>query len=101
MLTPHIQNEDITNKSNTKYQDNLTKMHILNKIDLIQTDIYSLKRYSLGCALAENEKNNQREPWKRMTKQIRSLLENMFHAGTVDNNKISGEKMYEELLKRA
>jgi len=37
-----------------------------------------------------------------MTKQIRSLLENMFHAGTVDNNnKISGEKMYEELLKRA
>lgn len=56
----------------------------------------------LGWALAENEKNSQKEPWKRMTKQIRSLLENMFHAGTVDNNnKISGEEMYDELLKRA
>ncbi|CAG8600850.1 866_t:CDS:1, partial [Scutellospora calospora] len=48
----------------------------------------------------ENEKNNQKEPWKQITKQIRSLLENMFHARTVDsNNKISGEEIYDELLK--
>ncbi|CAG8587859.1 9837_t:CDS:2, partial [Gigaspora rosea] len=60
------------------------------------------KIFSSSWALSENEKNNQKEPWKRITKQIRSLLENMFHARTVDsNNKISGEEMYNELLKRA
>ncbi|CAG8768554.1 16867_t:CDS:1, partial [Racocetra persica] len=58
-------------------------------------------RYSLSWALAKSEKNNQKESWKRITKQIRSLLENIFHAGTVDNNnKILGEKMYEKLLKQ-
>ncbi|CAG8538369.1 105_t:CDS:2, partial [Dentiscutata heterogama] len=69
-------------------------------------EIYSKSKshdgYFLGWALAKNEKSSQRKPWKRMTKQIRSLLENMFHAGTVDNNsKISGEEIYKELLKQA
>ncbi|CAG8784036.1 513_t:CDS:1, partial [Gigaspora margarita] len=37
-----------------------------------------------------------------MTKQIRNLLENMFHAGTIDSkDKFTDQEMYDELLKQA
>ncbi|CAG8834355.1 5037_t:CDS:1, partial [Gigaspora margarita] len=53
-------------------------------------------------ALAKNEKNNKREPWKRMTEQIRNLLENIFYAGTADSkDKFTGQEIYDELLKWA
>ncbi|CAG8685770.1 13891_t:CDS:2, partial [Gigaspora rosea] len=87
----------------------ITKDHIFKKPEPLLSEHTTPPKYWAmptphiqSWALAENKKNNQKEPWKRMTKQIRSLLENMFYAGTVDNNnKISGEEMYEKLLKRA
>ncbi|CAG8500882.1 13465_t:CDS:2 [Racocetra fulgida] len=70
--------------------------------DLAGTHVANIMPNCEGWALAENEKNNQREPWKRITEQIRNLLENMFYAGTADSkNKFTGQEMHDELLKQA
>jgi hypothetical protein len=53
-----------------------------------------------GWALKSN-KNNKREPWKRISKNVKHLLENMFHAGTANqNNKFSAQQMHDELMRR-
>jgi uncharacterized protein YcnI len=54
-----------------------------------------------GWALKSN-KNHKREPWKRIPKNVKHLLENMFHTGTANpNNKFSAQQMHEELIQRA
>ena len=53
-----------------------------------------------GWALKSN-KNYKREPWKRIPKSVKHLLENMFHTGTANpNNKFSAQQMHEELVRR-
>jgi hypothetical protein len=53
-----------------------------------------------GWALKSN-KNYKQEPWKRISKSAKHLLENMFHAGTANpNNKFSAQQMHEELVRR-
>ncbi|CAG8653922.1 1336_t:CDS:2 [Racocetra fulgida] len=70
--------------------------------DLAGTHVTNIMPNCEGWALAENEKNNQREPWKRITEQIRNLLENMFHMGIADSkNKFTGQEIHDELLKWA
>ena len=52
-----------------------------------------------GWALKSN-KNYKQEPWKRISKSAKHLLENMFHAGTANpNNKFSAQQMHEELVR--
>ncbi|RIB04857.1 hypothetical protein C2G38_2221234 [Gigaspora rosea] len=52
-----------------------------------------------GWALKSNKKVNNKDPWKRMSEQVKKLLENMFHTGTVNSNqKLSAQQMREELL---
>ena len=54
-----------------------------------------------GWALKSN-KSHKREPWKRISKNVKHLLENMFHTGTANpNNKFSAQQMHEELVQRA
>ena len=54
-----------------------------------------------GWALKSN-KSHKREPWKRISKNVKHLLENMFHTGTANpNNKFSAQQMQEELIRRA
>lgn len=54
-----------------------------------------------GWALKSN-KNSKREPWKRIPKNVKHLLENMFHTGTANpNHKFSAQQMQEELVRRA
>ncbi|RHZ82229.1 hypothetical protein Glove_110g46 [Diversispora epigaea] len=59
-------------------------------------------RDSPSWALKENEKNKIREPVKRMTAEIKRLLEIMFHSGTANpRQKLNAQQMHEELLRRA
>ena len=52
-----------------------------------------------GWALKSN-KSHKREPWKRISKNVKHLLENMFHTGTANpNNKFSAQQMQEELIR--
>ena len=53
-----------------------------------------------GWALKFN-KNYKWEPWKRISKSVKHLLENMFHTRTANpNNKFSAQQMHEELARR-
>jgi hypothetical protein len=54
-----------------------------------------------GWALKSN-KNHKREPLKRIPKNVKYLLENMFHTGTANpSNKFSAQQMHDELVQRA
>ena len=55
-----------------------------------------------GWALKENEKTRQRGPVKRISQQVKQLLESMFHTGTANpRQKLNAQQMHEELLRRA
>jgi hypothetical protein len=61
----------------------------------------SQKVFFSGWALKENEKTRTREPVKRMTTEVKRLLEIMFHTGTADpRQKMNSQQMHEELLQR-
>ena len=63
---------------------------------------YSQRVFTSGWALKENEKTRQRGPIKRISPQVKHLLESMFHTGTANpRQKLNAQQMYEELLKRA
>ncbi|CAB5393566.1 unnamed protein product [Rhizophagus irregularis] len=54
-----------------------------------------------GWALKENEKTRQRGPIKRISQQVKHLLESMFHTGTANpHQKLNVQQMHEELLRR-
>jgi len=58
--------------------------------------------FTSGWALKEKEKNRQRGPVKRISLQVKHLLESMFHTGTANpRQKLNAQQMHEELLKRA
>ncbi|EXX51998.1 hypothetical protein RirG_256930 [Rhizophagus irregularis DAOM 197198w] len=58
--------------------------------------------FTSGWALKENEKTRQRGPVKRISPQVKYLLESMFHTGTANpRQKLNAQQMHEELLKRA
>jgi hypothetical protein len=62
--------------------------------------IYSHRFFFSGWALKENEIRT-REPVKRMTVEIKRLLEIMFHTGTANpRQKMNAQQMHEELLQR-
>ena len=63
---------------------------------------YSQQIFTNGWALKENEKTHQRGPVKRISSQVKQLLESMFHTGTANpRQKLNAQQMHEELLKRA
>ncbi|RIB14918.1 hypothetical protein C2G38_2039796 [Gigaspora rosea] len=52
-----------------------------------------------GWALKENQKLTQHEPTKKITEEINSLLETMFHTSTANpQQKMSAQQMQEELF---
>ncbi|CAG8675828.1 12736_t:CDS:1, partial [Cetraspora pellucida] len=54
-----------------------------------------------GWALKDNEKIHERDPVKRMTEQVKQLLETMFHTGTANPcQKMTAQQMHEELMIR-
>jgi hypothetical protein len=62
----------------------------------------SQQTFTSGWALKENEKTRQRGPVKRISPQVKYLLESMFHTGTANpRQKLNAQQMHEELLKRA
>ncbi|CAB5303833.1 unnamed protein product [Rhizophagus irregularis] len=62
----------------------------------------SEQTFTSGWALKENEKTRQRGPVKRISSQVKYLLESMFHTGTANpRQKLNAQQMHEELLKRA
>ena len=64
--------------------------------------LHSYRIFFSGWALKENEKTKTREPVKRMTKEVKHLLEIMFHTGTANpRQKMNAQQMHEELLQRA
>jgi hypothetical protein len=45
-------------------------------------------------------KNSKKEQWKRISKNVKRILENMFHTGTANPNcKFSAQQMHEELVR--
>ncbi|RHZ83505.1 hypothetical protein Glove_91g130 [Diversispora epigaea] len=65
-------------------------------------DSPSYRFFFSGWVLKENEKNKIHEPVKRMTTEIKRLLEIMFHSGTANpRQKLNAQQMYEELLRHA
>ncbi|CAB5124315.1 unnamed protein product [Rhizophagus irregularis] len=76
----------------------LNSMDITNVIGSSKKQIHDV--FVSGWALKSN-KNYKRESWKRISKSVKYLLENMFHTGTANpNNKFSAQQMYEELVRR-
>ncbi|CAB4407967.1 unnamed protein product [Rhizophagus irregularis] len=76
----------------------LNSMDITNIVGSSRKQIHDV--FVSGWALKSN-KNHKREPWKRISKSAKHLLENMFHTGTANpNNKFSAQQMYEELVRR-
>ncbi|RHZ51763.1 hypothetical protein Glove_470g7 [Diversispora epigaea] len=76
---------------------NITNQEIVE----IPTSHDSPRFFFSGWALKENEKNKIREPVKRMTAEIKRLLEIMFHSGTANpHQKLNAQQMHEELLRR-
>ncbi|CAB5200840.1 unnamed protein product [Rhizophagus irregularis] len=71
----------------------------------VATNLYKPFYYRIffsGWALKENKKTRTREPVKRMTREIKHLLEIMFHTGTANpRQKMNTQQMHEELLQRA
>jgi len=66
-----------------KGKDSLPHYRIFKKvIDVLIS--YSHKIFYQGWALKENEKISQHEPVKRMSDKMKSLLETIFHIGTVN-----------------
>ncbi|CAB4442280.1 unnamed protein product [Rhizophagus irregularis] len=62
----------------------------------------SQQTFTSEWALKENEKTRQRGPVKRISPQVKYLLESMFHTGTANpRQKLNAQQMHEELLKRA
>ncbi|CAB4380834.1 unnamed protein product [Rhizophagus irregularis] len=67
----------------------------------VQYSSQSHRFFFLGWALKENEKTKSREPAKRMTAEVKRLLEIMFHTGTANpRQKMNAQQMHEELLQR-
>ena len=61
--------------------------------------LYSYRIFFSGWALKENEKTKTRKPVKRMTKEVKHLLEIMFHTGMANpRQKMNAQQMHEELL---
>ena len=61
----------------------------------------SQQAFTSGWALKEKEKARQRDPVKRMSPQVKHLLESMFHTGTANpRQKLTPQQMQEELLRR-
>ncbi|PKK56406.1 hypothetical protein RhiirC2_721882, partial [Rhizophagus irregularis] len=64
-------------------------------------DIENAIRDIAGWALKENEKTKSHEPAKRMTAEVKRLLEIMFYTGTANlRQKMNAQQMHEELLQR-
>ncbi|UZO13203.1 uncharacterized protein OCT59_004708 [Rhizophagus irregularis] len=62
----------------------------------------SQQTFTSGWALKKNKKTRQRGPVKRISPQVKYLLESMFHTGTANPcQKLNAQQMHEELLKRA
>jgi len=69
-------------------------------LTLIKSLIFNFLIFVSGWALKEFQKN-QKQPIKRISPKVRSLLEIMFHTGTVNpNQKMTAENMHEELSER-
>ncbi|UZO23756.1 uncharacterized protein OCT59_016087 [Rhizophagus irregularis] len=67
----------------------------------VQYSSQSHRFFFSGWALKENEKTKSREPAKRMTAEVKRLLEIMFHTGTANpRQKMNAQQMHEELLQR-
>ncbi|RHZ54903.1 hypothetical protein Glove_421g102 [Diversispora epigaea] len=71
-------------------------------ISNLDENITNIERYEvfvLGWALNSN-KNSKKEPWKQIKKNVKHILENMFHTGTANpNHKFSAQQMHEELIR--
>ncbi|PKB97504.1 hypothetical protein RhiirA5_384621 [Rhizophagus irregularis] len=95
-FTPHTQSTkqwtmsvsiDLTNLENVNNRTTETKSQLI---------------FTSGWALKEKEKTHQRDPMKRMSPQVKHLLESMFHTGTANfRQKLTAQQMQEELLRRA
>ncbi|CAB5380689.1 unnamed protein product [Rhizophagus irregularis] len=67
----------------------------------VQYSSQSHRFFFSGWALKENEKTKSREPAKRMTAEVKRLLEIMFHTGMANpRQKMNAQQMHEELLQR-
>ncbi|RHZ70242.1 hypothetical protein Glove_274g30 [Diversispora epigaea] len=72
---------------------------IVDLTDITISESKSHKIFYKGWGLKENQKN--RIPIKRIVPEIKSLLECMFHTGTINpRQKMSAQEMREELLQR-
>ncbi|POG58390.1 hypothetical protein GLOIN_2v1790442 [Rhizophagus irregularis DAOM 181602=DAOM 197198] len=95
-FTPHTQSTkqwtmsvsiDLTNLENVNNRTTETKSQLI---------------FTSGWTLKEKEKTHQRDPMKRMSPQVKHLLESMFHTGTANFlQKLTAQQMQEELLRRA
>ncbi|CAB4383393.1 unnamed protein product [Rhizophagus irregularis] len=76
-----------------------------NQVEINEPVQYNSQSYRIffsGWALKENEKTRTCEPVKRMTREVKHLLEIMFHTGTANpRQKMNAQQMHEELLQRA
>ncbi|CAB5163047.1 unnamed protein product [Rhizophagus irregularis] len=72
---------------------------VINEILLDVKEVYPLQ---IGWALKENQKFSKKEAGKRMTNQVRALLEGYFMAGNADkSNRYTAQDMQRELEKCA
>ncbi|GES75263.1 hypothetical protein GLOIN_2v1472586 [Rhizophagus clarus] len=95
----------VPDDSDTNYESvelDLTLLNSsMNNMDITNVGNSRKPRHDVfvsGWALKPN-KNYKREPWRRISKSVKHLLENMFHTGTANpNNKFTAQQMYEELM---
>ncbi|RHZ68621.1 hypothetical protein Glove_294g79 [Diversispora epigaea] len=91
---------------NTEYNNEINNYNTLGD-QIEQTNMDKLAKmesntvFVLGWALKENQKFGKRDPIKRITPQIKKLLEIMFHSGTANpRQKMSAQQMHTNLLER-
>ncbi|GES80415.1 hypothetical protein GLOIN_2v326913 [Rhizophagus clarus] len=71
-------------------------MNSMNITNVVSSRIQSM--FVSGWALKSN-KNYKWEPWRRISKNVKHLLENMFHTGTANpSNKFSAQQMHKDLV---
>ncbi|UZO02225.1 uncharacterized protein OCT59_020715 [Rhizophagus irregularis] len=93
-------NPTFTSHTQSIKQWNIPILNKENKQD--PTRVNRQQMFTSGWALKENEKTRQRGPVKRISPQVKYLLESMFHTGTANpRQKLNAQQMHEELLKRA
>ncbi|CAB4442453.1 unnamed protein product [Rhizophagus irregularis] len=94
--------QDLTQSESRQEYVNQILSDLTNLENNRSLETKSQQTFTSGWALKENEKTRQRGPVKRISPQVKYLLESMFHTGTANpRQKLNAQQMHEELLKRA